>query len=50
MASNPETVRQMTIEQLVATAGDGRLLDGTDSQHELREFLKQVQVAWPGEA
>jgi hypothetical protein len=44
MESNPEAVRQLTIEQLVATAGDGRLRDGTDSQHELRAFLQRVQV------
>ena len=36
VASNPEAVHQLTIEQVVATAGDGRLRDGTDSQRELR--------------
>jgi hypothetical protein len=44
MDSNPETVRQLTIEQVVATAGDGRLRDGTESQRELREFLRRVTI------
>ncbi len=44
MESNPEAVRQLTIEQIVATAGDGRLRDGTESQQELQEYLRQVPV------
>src|SRR5262245_5804856 len=44
VASSPEAVRQLTIEQVVATAGDGRLRDGTESQRELREYLRQVGV------
>jgi hypothetical protein len=44
MTSNPEAVRQLSIEQIEATAGDGRLRDGTESQRELREYLKQVPV------
>ena len=44
VASNPEAVYQLTIEQVVATAGDGRLRDGTDSQRELREYLGQVSI------
>jgi hypothetical protein len=44
VASSLEAVRQLTIEQVVATAGDGRLRDGTESQRELREYLRQVAV------
>jgi hypothetical protein len=44
VASSPEAVRQLTIEQVVATAGDGRLRDGTESQRELREYLRQVSI------
>lgn len=44
VASSPEAVRQLTIEQVVATAGDGRLRDGTESQRELREYLRQVAI------
>jgi hypothetical protein len=44
VASSPEAVRQLTIEQVVATAGDGRLRDGTESQRELREYLRQVPI------
>lgn len=40
--SNPETVSQMSIEQIVATAGNGRLLDDSDCSSELREYLSQV--------
>src|SRR5215510_5478585 len=43
-ASSPEAVRQLTIAQVVATAGDGRLRDGTESQRELREYLRQVTI------
>jgi hypothetical protein len=44
VASSPEAVRLLTIEQVVATAGGGRLRDGTESQRELREYLRQVAV------
>lgn len=44
VASNPKAVLQLTIEQIVATAGDGRLRDNTESQQELREYLRQVTV------
>jgi hypothetical protein len=44
VASSPEAVRLLTTEQVVATAGDGRLRDGTESQRELREYLRQVAV------
>ncbi len=44
VASNPKAVLQLIIEQVVATAGDGRLRDGTESQQELREYLRQTTV------
>jgi hypothetical protein len=44
VASSPDAVRQLTIEQIVATAGDGRLRDGTESQRELREYLRLVAI------
>jgi hypothetical protein len=44
MDSNPEAVRELTIEQVVATAGYGRLRDGTESQRELRDFLRRVTI------
>jgi hypothetical protein len=44
VASSPDAVRQLTIEQIVATAGDGRLRDGTESQRELQEYLRLVGI------
>jgi hypothetical protein len=44
LAASPEALRQLSIEQIVATAGDGRLRDGTESQTELREYLKRVSI------
>jgi hypothetical protein len=40
--SNPLTIAQLTIEQIVATAGLGNLQDNSDCSHELREYLSQV--------
>ncbi len=40
--SNPETVSEMTIEQIVSTAGNGRMLDNSECSRELREYLAQV--------
>lgn len=40
--SNPETVSEMSIEQIVATAGNGKLLDNSECSTELREYLSQV--------
>jgi hypothetical protein len=40
--SNPETVAEMSIEQIVATAGNGRLLDDSECSTEMREYLSQV--------
>lgn len=47
--SNPDTVSQMSIEQVVATAGNGRLLDDSDCSSELREYLSQVPSEKLGE-
>jgi hypothetical protein len=37
--SNPVAVGEFTNEQVVATAGDGNLKDGSVCSHELREYL-----------
>ena len=42
--ADPQAVKQLTIEQIVATAGDGRLRDSSECQSELREFLSQAGV------
>lgn len=41
-ASNPEAVTQLSVEQVVATAGDGKLRDDSDCSRELRQYLSQV--------
>ena len=41
-ASNPDAILQLSIEQIVANAGDGKLKDGGSSPLELRTFLAQV--------
>lgn len=43
--TNPDAVAALSIEQVVATAGDGRLLSGSTCAAELREFLSQVPSA-----
>lgn len=40
--SNPEAVLDLSIEQIVTTAGDGTLKDRSECSTELREFLTQV--------
>jgi hypothetical protein len=40
--TNPATVSQFTIEQVVTTAGDGSLRDGSLCSRELREYLRSV--------
>lgn len=40
--SNPAAVGEFTIEQVVATAGDGSLRDGSLCSKELQEYLAQV--------
>jgi len=41
-SSNPEAVLSLSIEQIVATAGDGKLRDDNECSQELRAFLAQV--------
>jgi hypothetical protein len=41
-SSNPAAVAQLNIEQIVATAGDGKLRDDSVCAAELREYLAQV--------
>lgn len=40
--SSPDAVGQMTIEQIVSTAGDGNLRDGSECSHELRTYLSEI--------
>ena len=40
--SNPKAVLDLSIEQIVTTAGDGALKDRSECSTELREFLTQV--------
>lgn len=41
-SSNRDAVGEFTVEQVVATAGDGALRDGSVCSHELRTYLSQV--------
>ena len=41
-SSNPATISQFTIEQIVKTAGSGTLRDGSDCARELRLYLLEV--------
>lgn len=41
-SSNPSSVAQLTIEQVVAMAGDGNLKDASPCSLELREYLSQA--------
>jgi hypothetical protein len=43
--TNPEAIGQFTIEQVVSTAGDGNLKDGSLCSRELQSFLSQVPSA-----
>ena len=43
--SAPAAVAQMTIQQIVGNAGDGRLLDNSLCSTELREYLRGVPSA-----
>lgn len=40
--SSPETVEQLTIEQVVSSAGDGVLKDNSTCSAELREYFAQI--------
>ena len=42
--ADPEAVKRLSIEQIVTTAGNGQLRDGSECQTELREFLGQASV------
>lgn len=41
---NPNTVKKFSIEQVVATAGDGHLTDSSECKTELQAFLQEVSV------
>jgi hypothetical protein len=41
-ATAPEQVNSLNVEQILATAGDGKLRDETLCSHELRAYLSQV--------
>lgn len=41
-SSNPAAIAQLSIEQVVATAGSGNLQDNSDCSNELREYLRQI--------
>ncbi len=41
-ATNPDVIEDMSIEQVVSTAGDGTLRDDNESSRELRQYLGQV--------
>ena len=40
--SNPNAIGELTIEQIVAIAGDGNLKDGRHCSLELRDYLAQI--------
>jgi hypothetical protein len=44
-SSSPDAVGQFTIEQVVATAGDGNLKDGSICSQEFREYLSHVPTS-----
>ena len=43
--SEPDAVGQLSVEQVVATAGDGNLKDGSLCSTELREYVRQIPTA-----
>lgn len=47
--TNPDAVLEFSIEQLLATAGDGHLLDDSECSRELRLFFSQVSSEKLGE-
>lgn len=47
--TNPEAILEFSIEQLLATAGDGHLLDDSECSRELRLFFSQVSSEKLGE-
>ncbi len=47
--TNPDAILEFSIEQLLATAGDGHLLDESECSRELRLFFSQVSSEKLGE-
>ncbi|MBR9814433.1 hypothetical protein GYB61_11325 [bacterium] len=45
LESNPETIQSLSIQQLVALCGDGKLRDNSDCCVELRLYLRQASNA-----
>lgn len=43
-ASNPEAVTELSIEQVVSAAGDGKLRDDSECARELRQYLSQAST------
>jgi hypothetical protein len=42
--SNPQTISNFNLQQIVSAAGDGDLKDGSECSHELREYLTKASV------
>ena len=42
-SSNPDTISSFTIEQIVSSAGDGKLKDNSTCSNELRKYLSQIK-------
>ena len=42
--TNPESIGEMSIEQIVMTAGDGNLKDGSECSDELRKYLAEAST------
>ncbi len=42
--SDPQTVGQFTVQQVVSFAGDGKLRDGSECSSEFQEFLSQIET------
>jgi hypothetical protein len=40
--SSQDQLRQKHVQQIIAFAGDGKLLDGSEASKEFRDFLAQV--------
>lgn len=43
-SSNPDAVSELSVEQVVSTAGDGNLRDGSACSRELRQYLGEVSA------
>ena len=40
--SSQDQIRQKHVQQIIAFAGDGKLLDGSEASSEFRDFLAQI--------